>query len=121
MEDYASGEARLVLCAGIKTRQQIIELNRPDRHARQNLYVYPHTQTSSKRGLRAAYDLKRRRIANRLVRTAKERMRKGRNSARKRNLRPEEVCMNMDSIAKECRTVMTAEIRCKPQPPIYLV
>lgn len=30
MEDYASGEARLVLCAGIKTRQQIIELNRPD-------------------------------------------------------------------------------------------
>jgi len=52
MENYASGDARLILHRGSETRQQIVDLNWTDRNKRQNFDVDANAERGGKGVLR---------------------------------------------------------------------
>ncbi len=53
-QDDARGDARLVLRFGVEVRQEVIDLDRPNRDERQYLQIDPAAQRGGERALRGA-------------------------------------------------------------------
>src|SRR4051812_41170003 len=101
-----------MLIAGIKARQQIVELNRPKRNERQNLQIEPAANSGCQRILPGAgkTDSVKTTSRERLMRSANQEVSKWRNGARKTHLRSDQISLQMCIRTVE-RTAGAAEIR----------